>query len=456
MKRQSSLVYSLTIAAAGLIAVSGARAADLPQATKKILKELKVYESVLADANQELVVPAAWIAGAKKEGVLKMVNTHSLKDFNRMIAPFKERYPFIKFNYSRGAYQARTTRMMIAIKSGNFSSDIAMDFGGYYTQFHKAGMLADMRELPNFTKVEQDARAKDGTWIAHRRQYWCVSYNTNLIQKANLPKTWDGFLDDPRWRGGKIAVGNRPQLWILMLWGYHGPDYAKRLMARLFNEVKPQTRKEGMNALVSLTIAGELPLAIPASEYRVVRSQEKGAPVGYHCPEPVPATMAQMGIFKGNPHMNASRLYVNWLLSKEGQIAQYYASRSVPIHQGLQMREFVPFADEILGKKIALRHPKLIQEVSVQVQKLWGDHWATATGLGPLKTVGIKISKVVKRGRNIEFNIAGKPETVGVSGRRTRITINGKKARRSKLKNGMSCQLTYRGSGDEAKEIACK
>ncbi|MFT5540717.1 MAG: ABC-type Fe3+ transport system substrate-binding protein [Alphaproteobacteria bacterium] len=66
-----------------------------------------------------------------------------------------------------------------------------------------------------------------------------------------------------------------------------------------------------MNALVALTIAGELPLAIPASEYRVVRSQKKGAPVGYHCPEPVPATMAQMGIFKGNPHINASRLYVN-------------------------------------------------------------------------------------------------------------------------------------------------
>ncbi|MFT5540718.1 MAG: hypothetical protein ACI82H_002255 [Alphaproteobacteria bacterium] len=120
------------------------------------------------------------------------------------------------------------------------------------------------------------------------------------------------------------------------------------------------------------------------------------------------------------------------------------------------MREFIPFADEILGKKIALRHPKLIQEVSVEVQKLWGDHWAAATGLGDIKTVGIKISKIKKRGGAVEFKMAGKPETVAVSGRRTRITIGGKKARRSKLKAGMDCQLTYRGSGDEAKVIACK
>ena len=40
-----------------------------------------------------------------------------------------------------------------------------------------------------------------------------------------------------------------------------------------------------------------------------------------------------------------------------------------------------------------------------------------------------------------------------VSGRRTKITVGGKKAKRSKLKTGMSCTFVYKGSS--AKKIAC-
>jgi ABC-type Fe3+ transport system substrate-binding protein len=342
------------------------------------------------------------------------------------------------------------------MKAGNYTSDIGMDFGGYYEQFFKEGFLHDLRELPAFRKVPKEARADDGSWVAHRRQFWCVGYNTNLVKKADLPKTWDGFLDDPRWRGGKVGVGNRPQLWILMLWGHYGPDYAKRYMARLFSEVKPQLRKEGMNAMVSLTIAGELTVAIPSSEYRIEMMQGRGAPVGYHCPEPVPASMAEMGIFKGNPHINASRLYVNWLLSKEGQIAQFHASHSVPVHEDLQLREFTPFAEEILGRQIALRRPELMRATSVEVQKIWGDYWDSASGAAPERTIAVRIEKVQKAGAAVDFKVAGKPETAGVSGSRTEITVAGKKARRNALKAGMDCQLTYRGSGTEATAIACK
>lgn len=442
-------------AMAGFFAASAA-AADLPNATRAILKDLKVGESVLSGVDRELAVPAAWVEGAKKEGVLKLVDTHSERDFARMVKPFLERYPFIKINYSRGAYQARTTRALIAMKAGNYTSDIGMDFGGYYEQFFKEGFLHDLRELPAFTKVPKEARAEDGSWIAHRRQFWCVSYNTKLVRKEDLPRTWDGFLDDPRWGGGKIGVGNRPQLWILMLWGHFGPDYAKRYMARLFAEVKPQLRKEGMNAMVALTIAGELSVAIPSSEYRIEMMQGKGAPVGYHCPEPVPASMAEMGIFKGNPHINASRLYVNWLLSKEGQISQFHASHSVPVHEDLQLREFTPFAEEILGRKIALRRPELMRATSVEVQKIWGEHWDSASGAGPARTIAIKIEKVQKDGAAVDFRVAGKPETAGISGARTAITVAGKKVRRNGLKPGLDCQITYRGSGTEATALACK
>src|SRR3546814_8310758 len=64
-------------------------AADLPEATKKILAELKVDASVLDGIDKELAVPQEWIEAAKKEGELRIVDTHSDKDHARMTAPFR-------------------------------------------------------------------------------------------------------------------------------------------------------------------------------------------------------------------------------------------------------------------------------------------------------------------------------------------------------------------------------
>ncbi len=43
-----------------------------------------------------------------------------------------------------------------------------------------------------------------------------------------------------------------------------------------------------------------------------------------------------------------------------------------------------------------------------------------------------------------------------VSGSRTKITINGKKAKRKAIKMGMTCTFNYPGPGEEAKNIDCK
>jgi hypothetical protein len=42
-----------------------------------------------------------------------------------------------------------------------------------------------------------------------------------------------------------------------------------------------------------------------------------------------------------------------------------------------------------------------------------------------------------------------------VSGKRTKITIGGKPAKRSALKKGMTCRFIYRKNKKTAKSIAC-
>ncbi len=316
-----------------------ASAADLPKATQDILAHMKLNASVLDGLDRELAVPEAWIDGAKKEGVVRMVSTFDTAQYRKLIRPFHERYPFIKVEYNRSSYQQRVTNVLISYKEGRYTTDVVSSFGGGIALFRKANALVDLRNLPGYQNMDAKSRSPDGFWIGYRRQYFCTAYNTNLVKKADLPKKWTDILDNPAWRNGNLAVNNLPQVWLLPLWGTYGESYVRDFVSRLFDNVKPQVRKEGANAMVGLTVAGEFHMAIPASGARTYQMLQKGAPIGFHCPEPVPTLVAGMGIVRGNPHPNASRILVNWFVSKEGQAAFYSATFSPLAHKDLQRRE---------------------------------------------------------------------------------------------------------------------
>lgn len=377
------------VLALSVVAASGhAFAAGLPKATEKVLQDYKLDESILSGLDKELDIPASWIEAAKKEGVVKVLDSLSDAQFREMTAAFRERYPFIKPTYSQGTYQARTTRVLVAFKAGNFPYDVNTDFGGFYSVFKENDVLADLRDLPVFPLLDAGTRADDGSWIGYRRQYWCAAYNTQLVKKADLPKTWDDLVENPVWRNKNLALGNRPQLWILMLWNENGEAATKRFIQRLFGEVRPQLRMEGMDMLPALAAAGEFSMIVPTSEFQAQQLQATGAPLDFHCPEPIPTTVAMKGIIKGSPNLHAAKIYLNWLMSKEGQIHQARVSDSIPVRSDLQRKEFTPFADEIIGKKTAFRSLEVIETLGPTVQKFWNESWSKAGGPAQPRSAG--------------------------------------------------------------------
>ena len=84
-----------------------------------------------------------------------------------------------------------------------------------------------------------------------------------------------------------------------------------------------------------------------------------------------------MAILKGTPNIDAARLFANWLLSKEGQIAQFYADHATPIHKDLQTKEFLTFPAELAGKPLAFRSPEL-ENRTEELLKLWNPYWERA------------------------------------------------------------------------------
>ena len=370
-----AVLRTFLLAVIGMGLGAGAAAAlDLPDATHQVLKELKLEESILSGLDRELQVPQAWLDGARKEGTFRITGSWDPGQFRTMTQPFVARYPFIKPNYSRGSFNSRAFKPLLAFQDGRYIADVVTGIGGAMGKYIEANALEDLRPLPTYSNVLDGMKQKDGLWVGIRIRYWCMSYNTNAVKKAELPYNWEDILTNPRWRDGKLGINNLPQVWMLPLWGAHGDDWMKDFLAKLFGDVKPQLRKEGANQLLTLVSAGEMDAAIPAGDHRIVQYQEKGAPIGWHCPLPVPSAISEGGILRSNPNLNASKLFMNWLLSKEGQMAQYASDDSPPIHKDLQTRAFLPFPDEVIGKKIAFRDPALSEEHDGLLE-LWNPYW---------------------------------------------------------------------------------
>ncbi|MEE8516972.1 MAG: extracellular solute-binding protein [Alphaproteobacteria bacterium] len=448
----------MAVAALVVVVVAGAGAAKaepLPKATQTMLDSLKLGPEFAVGIEREARMPAAWIAGAKREKYTRILGTWDANQFKRMTAPFRERFPFIELRYSRAGNADRTIKTLMALKAGRVIADVLVSLGNSWFHFKAMDAIADLRDLPNFKNLPKGMADPDGGWVGAKISFRCIAYNTKLVAKGDLPKTWDDLLTNPRWRGGKLGIPNRPNNWVLNLWGAKGEAWATNFMTKLFTELKPQLRKEGLNASLGLAIAGEFHAVIPASSNRARQYLKRGAPVGWHCPDPVPISISQMAMLKASPRPNATKVFLNWFLSREAQMAQYEANFAPPVHKDLQRVEFRNFAQETIGKTMAFRHPGLLVEVSPKMLRVWNRLWQRSTGIR-YTTVKARILKVRRRGRKFDFKVGNDTHTVRISGRRTEIYIKGERNLRSAVKAGMDCEITYPGNGEEAKKVACR
>lgn len=375
------VVAAVLLAGVGVLAMP-LQAADvpakLPKATEKLLAELKLTPEILSGLDAELKVPQEWIDGARQEGALRMGATWDPAQYRKMTEPFIERYPFIKQEYARGNRQDRTLKPLMAFQAGRSTVDVIVGLGATYALFAKEGALTDMRSVPTWDNVIPSMKHDGGLWVGQRVAYWCMAYNTDKMKAEDMPKTWDDLLTNKVLQGGHLAISNRPNLWLANVWAVEGADWGKAYTTRLFSDVKPQLRKEGNNALLSLLAAGEFYAMVPASAARLRQYQQRGAPINWHCPTPVPMSASEIGVMSKNLNPYASLLWINWFLSKEGQIAQFNSDKSPPIHKDLQLEIFLPFRDQIVGRKIAFRDHETLEKDLPEVFATWNPLWEKA------------------------------------------------------------------------------
>lgn len=379
MRKIDSLVAFGFFLGSVLFSAADGFPATLPESTREMLQKIKLDSSVLTDIDEELRVPKEWIEGAKKEGQFRLFSTSSQREAEVLSAPFKERYPFIRIEHISGNREDKV-KLLVAYRSGRILTDILFGVGGTFYEWKGMNGVEDPGSIPTLKNLPAGAKDPAGLWIGTNMVYWCIAYNTKLVRKEDLPRIWEDLVVNPRWRGGKLALGNRPNLWALQLWQAKGEAWTKDFLAKLFTELRPQLRKEGMGALVELLAAGEFDGVIPTGDNAASEAALKGAPVGFNCPEPVPVSITEAIILRGARNPNSAKVFMNWLLSKEGQIALYSSGYGMPVHKDLRQSGFSAFSNQLLGKELSFRGPGLEVEVLPKLVEFWSSLWLRASG----------------------------------------------------------------------------
>lgn len=373
--RHNTIVPAAAAVAAILAASPAVKAENMTAETTKLLKAINKSPAILKGLDEELKVPQAWIDGAKKEGSVKLRTTVQAPRFAKAWKIFHARYPFLEYTYVRGIGPERARKPLMAYAmQKTILSDVVSSFEVMEGQYRDANALIDLRGLPGVKNVPAQFTAADGISTSYRKQHYCMSYNPATVKKSDLPKTWDDIITNPRWHNGKIGMAVNIHVWLAPIWGIKGDKWTYDYLDKLFSVVKPQLRKERLSMTPQLNAMGEFDASIPAGDFIVKVTERKGMKIGFHCPEPVPTTAAHIGIMKGSPRENAAKLFVNWILSKEGQLAMHYADAQIPVHKDLTDPSFNPYPDAVVGKQIAWGDERVLKkmpDIVRRFQKLW-------------------------------------------------------------------------------------
>jgi len=254
------------------------------------------------------------IEGAKKEGEVVWYTSMAIDQSKVVVDRFQKKYPFIKPTLFRSGGGALMNKVLTEARAGRFAFDVVGGRGEMIQGFKEKNLLASYLS-PETDMIDPDLFDKEGFWYTYYVVPNSLGYNTKAVRKEEIPKTYEALLD-PKWKGRKISMDNEAYLLLQGLitgWGREKAiDYMKKLAAQ------DPVLSRGNTERVTMTGAGEYPLVI-AYAHTVEREKFKGAPIDWIALEPAVTEIDPLMIGSKAPHPNAARIFLDFLLSKEGQ-----------------------------------------------------------------------------------------------------------------------------------------
>ena len=268
--------------------------------------QLAVYQG----ADREKIL----VEGAKREGQFTLYTSHTW--FRTFVKEFEKKYPFVRASEWRNDSKNVIRKVLEEVKAGRVLADVVETTADGMGVMKREGLFQEYfsPEARNYPS-ELKPRGKNGFfYLPNRETYNSLGFNNKLIPSPTAPRGLKDLLD-PKWKG-KMAITSTTTgaRWIGNALETQGREFLDKLADQ---ELSVQDMAPA--ALVNLVVSGEIPLSPTIFDANVTLAKQKGAPVEWRPLEPVVTTVGSAGLLAKSANPNTALLFIDFLLSKEGQ-----------------------------------------------------------------------------------------------------------------------------------------
>jgi len=293
-----------------------------------------VLEAASANPSQE-----EWtrtLKAAEQEGQLVLYANEGIEG---SIQDFQKRFPKLKVVLISGRSGQLVTRLMAERRAGKYLADVAKLGTGSASSLYRARpfpvqpvdsqlFLSEVTDKSKWWQGKHQYADPEGKYILSpcvSVHIDLVSYNTELVKPGDLRSYGD--ILNPKWKG-KVssmdprAAGGREGGRLI----YYHPDLGPQFFRRLLTETDLVLSQDPRQA-VDWLAQGKLAFLLFTSPREILRAREQKLPVDILDPRrmkeaPVVETAASSFMLMDKPaNPSAARLFLNWLMSREGQIS---------------------------------------------------------------------------------------------------------------------------------------
>jgi iron(III) transport system substrate-binding protein len=296
------------VLASGLLSsvLAAAGCGSAPPVAAVMAADLAVYEG--ADRLQKL------IDGARREGELTVYTSAQTDDLGPVVAAYEKKYG-IKASIWRAGSEQVLNRALQESRAGRHTVDIVETNGPELEGLSREKIL-QLVKSPHHADLIAPAIRPHGEWVGTRLNVFVQAYNTKLVKKEELPKTWED-LTNPRWKG-KIGIEQEDSDWLSGVFAEIGEARAQQVFKEIVAANGISVRK-GHTLLTQLVASGEVPLALTVYNYKAEQLRAEGAPIDWFTIGNAIARPNGVAVARNAPHPHAALLYYDFELSEEGQ-----------------------------------------------------------------------------------------------------------------------------------------
>lgn len=249
---------------------------------------------------------------------------------------FQRAYPEIKvITVTPGRGEEAVLRLLAERRAGKYYGDLVIGGSSTPLFLYRAKALDPIKPALILPEILDESKWWGGRhryiepegeyifmYIGHP-QLGNISYNTKLVNPKEFSSLWD-FLN-PKWRGKiearDMRAGGTGQQNMKFFY-YHpelGPKYIKSLFAEMDVTLFRDTRQS-----IDWLGTGRFAICFFCYPNELARAQSQGLPVDEFGTMKEGAALTShsgtMGLVNRAPHPNAAKVFINWLLSRDGQL----------------------------------------------------------------------------------------------------------------------------------------